>query len=34
MIFSLLLNGVLGFAMLLAVLFCLGDADTVLASPT
>jgi hypothetical protein len=33
MIFSLL-NGVLEFAMLLAVLFCLGDADIVLASPT
>lgn len=34
MIFSLLVNGALGFAMLLAILFCLGDADIVLASTT
>lgn len=34
MIFSLVVNGLLGFVMLLAILFCLGDADTVLASPT
>ncbi|MCJ1358756.1 MAG: hypothetical protein MMC33_008756 [Icmadophila ericetorum] len=34
MVFSLLLNGSLGFGMLLAVLFSLGDLDTVLATPT
>ena len=34
MIFSLVVNGVLRFAMLLAILICLGDAHTVLASST
>ncbi|OKL57711.1 hypothetical protein UA08_06903 [Talaromyces atroroseus] len=34
MIFSLIMNGVLGFGMLLAILFCLGDVDTVLSTPT
>ncbi|EED14465.1 amino acid transporter, putative [Talaromyces stipitatus ATCC 10500] len=33
MIFSLVVNGVLGFGILIAVLFCLGDVDAVLASP-
>ncbi|KAL5040810.1 hypothetical protein BDW71DRAFT_212759 [Aspergillus fruticulosus] len=31
---SVLINGSLGFGMLLAVLFCPGDLDTALASPT
>ncbi|KAF2794551.1 putative GABA permease [Melanomma pulvis-pyrius CBS 109.77] len=31
-IFSILLNGILGFAMLLAYLFCLGDLEAVLES--
>ncbi|KAL4880520.1 amino acid/polyamine transporter I [Aspergillus karnatakaensis] len=31
---SVLINGSLGFAMLLAFLFCLGDLDRALASPT
>jgi amino acid transporter len=31
---SVLINGALGFSMLIAVLFCLGDLDTALASPT
>lgn len=31
---SVLINGMLGFGMLIAVLFCLGDLDTALASPT
>ncbi|KAI1374517.1 amino acid transporter [Hypoxylon crocopeplum] len=34
MIFSILLNGVLGFGILVAVLFCLGDVDAALSSPT
>ncbi|KAK0122768.1 hypothetical protein ONS96_009803 [Cadophora gregata f. sp. sojae] len=34
MMFSLVLNGVLGFAMLIAVLFCLGSIDDALATPT
>jgi choline transport protein len=34
MIFSLIMNGLLGFGMLLAILFCLGDVDTVLLTPT
>jgi choline transport protein len=33
-IFSILLNGILGFGMLVAVLFCLVDINRVLASPT
>ncbi|PQE06790.1 Amino acid polyamine transporter I protein [Rutstroemia sp. NJR-2017a BBW] len=33
MIFSIALNGILGFGMLIAALFCLGDVDTVLAAP-
>lgn len=32
--FSLLLNGILGFAMLVVVLFCLVDINRVLESPT
>lgn len=31
---SVLINGSLGFAMLIAVLFCVGDIDAALASPT
>ena len=31
---SITLNGFLGFGMLLAVLFCLGDLEAVLTSPT
>lgn len=34
MMFSIFLNGMLGFGMLLAILFCLGDLDTILATPT
>ncbi|KAH8665841.1 amino acid transporter-like protein [Tricladium varicosporioides] len=34
MLGSVLVNGVLGFAMLIAILFCLGDIDSALASPT
>ncbi|KAH6707652.1 amino acid/polyamine transporter I [Leptodontidium sp. MPI-SDFR-AT-0119] len=34
MMFSLLLNGVLGFSMLIAILFCLGSIDDALATPT
>ncbi|CZT04966.1 related to GABA transport protein [Rhynchosporium agropyri] len=34
MMFSLLLNGVLGFAMLIAILFCLGSINDALATPT
>jgi choline transport protein len=31
---SVILNGLMGFAMVIAVLFCLGDVDTVLATNT
>ncbi|KAL8752452.1 MAG: hypothetical protein Q9184_005731 [Pyrenodesmia sp. 2 TL-2023] len=31
---SILLNGFLGFAMLIAVLFCLGDVEAILETPT
>lgn len=31
---SVLINGMLGFGMTIALLFCLGDLDTALASPT
>ena len=31
---SIALNGTLGFAMLFAILFCIGDIDNALASPT
>lgn len=31
---SVLINGALGFGMLIAVLFCLGDLDAALATPT
>lgn len=34
MISSMLLNGILGFGMLIAVLFCLGDITAALESPT
>ncbi|KAI1313257.1 amino acid transporter [Xylaria venustula] len=34
MVFSVLLNGALGFGILIAILFCLGDVDMALASPT
>ena len=34
MITSILLNGALGFGMLIAVLFCVGDMDAALHSPT
>ncbi|CAG8979944.1 hypothetical protein HYALB_00013368 [Hymenoscyphus albidus] len=33
-VFSIVLNGLLGLAMLLAALFCLGDIETVLSTPT
>ncbi|PTU23253.1 hypothetical protein P175DRAFT_0433350 [Aspergillus ochraceoroseus IBT 24754] len=31
---SILINGTLGFSMLIAVLFCMGDIETALATPT
>jgi choline transport protein len=31
---SIILNGLMGFAIVIAVLFCLGDIDTVLATNT
>ncbi|RWA07855.1 hypothetical protein EKO27_g7246 [Xylaria grammica] len=34
MVFSVLLNGALGFGVLVAILFCLGDVEMALASPT
>ncbi|GAW20532.1 hypothetical protein ANO14919_100400 [Xylariales sp. No.14919] len=34
MVFSVLLNGALGFGILVAILFCLGDVEMALASPT
>ncbi|MCJ1451253.1 hypothetical protein MMC28_001589 [Mycoblastus sanguinarius] len=34
MIFSVIFNGALGFGMLIAVLFCLGNADDALNTPT
>jgi choline transport protein len=34
MISSIMLNGVMGFALLIALLFCLGDIDDALTSPT
>ena len=34
MITSVVLNGLLGFGMLIAVLFCLGDVKLALDSPT
>lgn len=34
MIFSLIVNGLLGFGMLIAILFCLGDVDAVLDTAT
>lgn len=34
MISSIVLNGVLGFALLIALLFCLGDIDAALTSAT
>lgn len=34
MLASILLNGVLGFALLVAILFCLGNIDDALATPT
>jgi choline transport protein len=34
MVFSVLLNGCLGFGMLIATLFCIGNVETVLASAT
>lgn len=34
MVFSILLNGLMGVGMMLAVLFCLGDVEKVLESPT
>ena len=32
-VWSIVLNGILGFGMLIAVLFCIGDIDTVLNAP-
>ncbi|KAL8718361.1 MAG: hypothetical protein Q9181_008213 [Wetmoreana brouardii] len=34
MLASIVLNGVLGFSMLIAVLFCVGDNETILETPT
>lgn len=34
MVSSVALNGVMGFGMLIALLFCLGDLDGAIASPT
>lgn len=34
MIASVLLNGSLGFAMLIAILFCLGNVNDALTTPT
>jgi choline transport protein len=34
MIYSVLINGALGFGMCIALLFCLGDIDTALTSAT
>ena len=34
MIFSIAINGIMGFGMLLALLFCLGDPETALSTPT
>ncbi|PQE25668.1 choline transport protein [Rutstroemia sp. NJR-2017a BBW] len=34
MIWSIMLNGVMGFALLIALLFCLGNIDDALTSPT
>ena len=34
MLFSILINGVLGFGMLVATLFCIGNVDEVLSTPT
>ena len=34
MVLGILLNGVLGLGMLIAALFCLGDLDTILSTPT
>lgn len=34
MVFTVLLNGAMGLGILFAILFCIGDVDSVLASPT
>lgn len=34
MVFSILVNGILGLAMVIFLLFCLGDIDKALESPT
>ena len=34
MIWSIVINGILGFGMLLAILICIGDLDTILSTPT
>lgn len=34
MVFTVLLNGIMGFGILIAVLFCMGDVDAALSSPT
>ncbi|KAF2471005.1 putative amino acid permease [Lindgomyces ingoldianus] len=34
MFFTIFLNGALGFAMIIAILFCIGDVDNALATPT
>lgn len=34
MLASIMLNGIMGFAMLIAILFCIGSVDDALASPT
>ncbi|KAF2198697.1 amino acid transporter [Delitschia confertaspora ATCC 74209] len=34
MFFTIFLNGALGFSMILVILFCIGDVDTALSTPT
>jgi amino acid transporter len=34
MIFSIVLNGLMGFAFMLTLLFCIGDLESVLSTPT
>jgi choline transport protein len=31
---SILINGLMGFSMLIAILYCLGDIDAALTTPT
>jgi amino acid transporter len=34
MIFTMLMNGVMGFAIILVILFCIGDVESVMSTPT